>query len=102
MAGQDTIYEMSRAIGRIESGQNELKENIHEIKNELFDKGGKGICRRLSDIEHAHQVCSQEQKKNALLRDKTISWRMGVVTSILTGVCVGVIIILFKNGWGLL
>jgi hypothetical protein len=93
---------MSRALGRIEQGQNELKENIHEIKNELFDKGGKGVCRRLSEIEHRHQVCSDKQIKNELKKNKTMSWGMGIFTSILTGVCVGVIILLFRNGWGLL
>ena len=93
---------MAGAVGRIEAGQKELKENIHEIKNELFDKGGKGICRRLSDIEHAHQVCLEKQVRNELKKGQTISWGMGIFTSILTGVCVGVIILLFKNGWGLL
>ena len=97
MAGQDTIYEMSGAIGRIESGQKELKEDIRDIKYELLDKGGKGVCNRINSLEHSHEKFLEKQASFDKRRDFMITWRLGMAASILTGVCVGIIILFVKS-----
>jgi len=97
---QATLNEMSRAIGRIEGSVGQVKSSVKDIHNELFDKDGRGVVKRLSDVEYGHatikSLCDKHHKNDKNKSDMKI----GFIVTVCTGVTTAVVIMAVKLIWG--